>query len=124
MWILDRLLTWWNGQTLNTQIWTWLYGNKVGEDALGNSYFEDKKRARRWVIYNGESQASRVPPEWHGWLHHTFDLPPTEDPLPGKVWQQEPVENLTGTVDAYRPAGSVLRNDPKARVDYEAWQPE
>lgn len=124
MWILDRLLTWWNGQTLNTQIWTWLYGKKVGEDALGNRYFEDKNRARRWVIYNGESQASRVPPEWHGWLHHTFDLPPTEEPLPTKIWQKEPVENLTGTADAYRPAGSILRTGSKERVDYEAWQPE
>ena len=81
MWIVDRILTWWRGQTLNTQVWTALYGEKVGEDDQGNIYYQSKKGDRRWVIYNGESEASRVPVEWHGWLHHTFKEPPTKDPM-------------------------------------------
>ena len=32
-------------------------------------------------IYNGTVEASRVPPDWHGWLHHTYAEPPTKAPL-------------------------------------------
>ena len=39
---LLRFFTWWNGQTLNTQIWTWLYGELVGEDEFGNRYYRTK----------------------------------------------------------------------------------
>lgn len=124
MWIIDRLLTWWNGQTLNTQVWTRLYGEKVGEDAQGNIYYRNKDDTSRWVIYNGESEASRVPTEWHGWLHHTFDEPPTARPLPRKTWEIDSEPNLTGTDAAYRPAGSLLRGAPLPRSDYDAWQPE
>ena len=34
-----RAVTWWNGQTLNTQIWTALKGRRVGEDEDGNVYY-------------------------------------------------------------------------------------
>lgn len=124
MWIVDRLLTWWNGQTLNTQVWTALYGRRVGEDTQGNIYFESKDGKRRWVIYNGESEASRVPMEWHGWLHHTYRDPPTVDPLPRKPWELPHKPNMTGTPDAYVPAGSLLRAGPAERRDYDAWTPE
>ena len=30
---VNRIFTWWNGQTLGTQLWTWRKGQKVGEDA-------------------------------------------------------------------------------------------
>lgn len=124
MWIVDRVLTWWNGQTLMTQLWTWRHGQKVGEDAQGNVYYQNKDGSRRWVIYNGVSEASKVPAEWHGWLHHTFAEPPTRAPFPQKPWERESIENLTGTPEAYRPAGSILRVDPKPRNDYDAWSPQ
>ena len=69
---LLRSVTWWNGQTLNTQFWTWRNGVKVGDDDQGNLFYETRDGKRRWVIFNGEAEASRVGPEWHGWLHHTF----------------------------------------------------
>ena len=116
--------TWWNGQTLNTRIHTWLKGRKVGEDAQGNAYFQSADGKRRWVIYNGEMEASRVPPEWHGWLHHTFKELPSERPLVRKSWEKPHHENLTGTPAAYVPAGSLNRAVPVERRDYEAWQPE
>ena len=75
MGFLTKALTWWNGQTLNTQFHTWLYGKRVGEDEFGNIYYSAKSGARRWVIFNGESEASRVSAQWHGWLHHTSDSP-------------------------------------------------
>ena len=121
---LFRAVTWWDSQTLNTQIYTWLKGEKVGEDEQGNVFYQGRDGKRRWVIYNGEAEASRVSPDWHGWLHHTYEEPPTRTPLPHKPWEQPHHENLTGTERAYLPEGSILRAHPKERRDYEAWQPE
>jgi NADH:ubiquinone oxidoreductase subunit len=121
---LLRLVTWWNGQTIGTQIFTARKGVKVGEDDQGNVYYTTRDGARRWVIYNGEVEASRISADWHGWLHHTYDEPPTKAPLAHKPWEQPHVENLTGTALAYAPAGSLRRPDPVERRDYEAWQPE
>ncbi|WP_187428787.1 hypothetical protein ROLI_017670 [Roseobacter fucihabitans] len=119
-----RSVTWWNGQTLNTQLWTWRNGAKVGEDSQGNIFYENKDKSRRWVIYNGEAEASRVDPDWHGWLHHTWDTTPTDSPLPHKSWEKPHQENLTGTAMSYAPKGSIRRSDPAPRSDYEAWSPE
>lgn len=119
-----RAVTWWNGQTLNTQLWTWRNGVKVGEDSQGNVFYETRDKKRRWVIYNGEAEASRVDPDWHGWLHHTWDAAPTEAPLARKPWQKPHQENLTGTALAYAPKGSIRRAKPAPRSDYEAWTPE
>ena len=121
---LLRAVTWWNGQTLNTQLFTWRNGVKVGEDAEGNVFYQSKNGARRWVIFNGEAEASRITPEWHGWLHHTWESPPNKLPLPHKPWEKPHLENLTGTPLAYAPPGSIRRPEPAARSDYEAWQPE
>lgn len=121
---IARLFTWWDGQTLNTQFYTWRKGTRVGEDANGNIYYQAENGKRRWVIYNGEAEASRVGSEWHGWLHHTYDTPPTEEPLKHKPWEKPHQENLTGTALAYAPAGSIRRAHPADRRDYEAWNPE
>ena len=121
---LLRAVTWWNGQTLNTQFYTWRKGERVGEDAQGNVFYQSNGGAKRWVIYNGEAEASRVDPEWHGWLHHTWDEPPTEAPLKRKEWEKPHQENLTGTAMAYSPPGSIRKAEPADRSDYEAWQPE
>ena len=119
-----RALTWWNGQTLNTQIYTWRKGVKVGEDEQGNIYYKSRTGDRRWVIFNGEIEASRISPDWHGWLHKTWDEPPTEKPLVHKDWEQPHQDNLTGSAQAYAPAGSLRHAKPADRRDYEAWKPE
>lgn len=119
-----RAFTWWDGQTLNTQFFTWRKGMKVGEDTEGNCFYETRDGKKRWVIYNGEAEASRVSPDWHGWLHHTWNEPPTDKPLIRKAWEKPHQENLTGTPEAYAPAGSIRRPDPAPRKDYEAWSPE
>jgi NADH:ubiquinone oxidoreductase subunit len=130
---LLKLLTWWNGQTLNTQIWTSLYGEYVGADEFGNSYYRTKGGKidpvmgleRRWVIYNGYAEASTVPPSWHGWLHHTVDVPPTQETVAPRSWWKPHRPNMTGTPAAYRPSGSTLAQArrPKATGDYKAWNP-
>ncbi|MCF6234478.1 MAG: NADH:ubiquinone oxidoreductase subunit NDUFA12 [Rhodobacteraceae bacterium] len=119
-----RALTWWNGQTLNTQIYTWRKGVRVGEDEQGNIYYKSRVGDRRWVIFNGEVEASRISPDWHGWLHKTWDEPPTEKPFEHKAWEKPHQDNLTGTAQAYAPAGSLRHATPADRRDYEAWKPE
>ena len=121
---LLRAVTWWNGQTLNTQLFTWRKGVKVGQDDAGNIFYQTRDNTRRWVIFNGEAEASRVSPDWHGWLHHTWDEPPNSVPLAHKVWEKPHQPNLTGTIMAYAPAGSLRKTMPQSRSDYEAWVPE
>jgi NADH:ubiquinone oxidoreductase subunit len=124
--------------TVGTRIMTWFRGEQVGTDATGNRYYRDKSkrklergggrfsREKRWVIYNGEVESSRVPPEWHGWLHHTVNDIPTDGGTPTYPWQKPHLPNLTGTPDAYRPPGSLVRGGHRAPTtgDYEAWKPE
>lgn len=131
MGLLASIFTWWNGATIGTALHTRRHGGKVGADDWGNVYFEAKKAdgtglRRRWVIYKGSNDASRVPPEWHSWLHHqTADVPDKSLP-PARSWQKEPVPNLTGTPQAYRPAGALEGRGPRAAStgDYEAWSPD
>ena len=116
--------------SFGTWLHTLLHGELVGADAFGNRYYLDKrtkgqKRERRWVVYKGAPEASKVPAEWHGWLHGTFDELPT-DVLPApRAWEQEPTPNLTGSAGAYRPAGALERGGRRAAAtgDYEAWRP-
>lgn len=119
-----RVATWWNGSTLNTQFYSWRKGQPVGEDSQGNKFFETRDGKRRWVMFNGTVEASRIDAEWHGWLHHTYKEPPTKTPLPRKAWEKPHEANHTGTPLAYAPQGSLRRAEPKERRDYEAWVPE
>lgn len=121
---LKSILTWWNGATINTRFYTWRKGALVGEDEAGNRFYESRDGKRRWVIFDGEAEASRVTPDWHGWLHHTYAEPPTKAPLAKKSWEKSHQENLTGTLAAYSPSGSLRQSSPADRSDYEAWQPE
>ena len=114
-----------------TLIHTWLCGAKAGRDSFGNRYYRARwtpkgHREKRWVVYAGEPEASKVPPEWHIWLHHTAGAPlGAQSPL-RKPWQKAHQPNMTGTARAYRPPGHTLEGGrrPKATGDYEAWRPE
>ena len=124
--LLRMIFVWWRDATLGTLLTTWFSGTSVGRDSFGNRYYQTRDGKRRWVIYSGTIDASRVPAEWHGWLHHTFSEPPTVAPHKAKPWEQEYVPNLTGTPNAYRPPGSLERGGKRAAAtgDYQAWQPE
>ncbi len=124
--LIKQIFTWWDGQTAGTRLWTWRKGVRVGVDSQGNIYYRERHRDRRWVIYNGAVEASRIPPEWHGWLHHTVDALPDEETRYKKRYELPHQANQTGTPNAYRPRGSILNaaKRPKATGDYEAWSPD
>ncbi len=123
---------------IGTLLYTWLKGELAGTDQFGNRYYRERgrralkrgggieSRDRRWVMYNGEVEASRVPPEWHAWLHHTVDELPTDAGHLKYPWQKEHQPNLSGTPGAYRPSGSLLKGGERehASGDYEPWTPE
>jgi len=116
--------------TITTRLFTRFHGKLVGTDQFGNQYYTEKKpakdrRTKRWVMYKGMPEASKVPPEWHGWLHYTQDKPPTERPVKHYEWEKSYLPNLTGTRGAYVPPGHLLRGgqrDPST-ADYDAWNP-
>ncbi len=112
-----------------TRIVTWLIGELVGMDSYGNRYYRNvahasDRRERRWVLYKGLPEASKVPPEWHIWLHHTADAPLGTMEL--RPWQKEHMPNMTGTQNRYLPSGHDRRRDSRAKStgDYDAWHPE
>jgi len=122
---------------MGTRLFTWFRGELVGTDQFGNRYYREKgkrprergggrrSREKRWVMYNGVAEASKVPALWHAWLHHTISDVPTDAGKKRYAWEKDHQPNLTGTPLAYRPRGSVLRGGPRAPStgDYEPWQP-
>lgn len=130
---IQQIFTWWNGQTMGTRLLTWRKGERVGADQFGNVYYRSRGGAhdpalgheRRWVIYDGEADASMVPPGWHGWLHHRVDIAPSQESYAARDWERPHLGNPTGTAGAYRPAGSILKpgQPSTTKGDYEPWTP-
>ncbi len=114
-----------NGTALTTWFATKLGGGYVGKDNFGNRYYKKVRkgeREKRWVLYNGMPEPTKVTPEWHGWLHYTLDAPPTERPARAHVWQKSAQPNLSGTKAAYQPAGLHGVHAPNT-AEYEPWTP-
>lgn len=116
--------------TIGTKIYTWLNGQFVGEDEFGNRYFHERvipksRRRSRWVMYKGKAEASKVPPQWHRWLHYAADKPPQSNKRTYE-WESAHLPNLTGTVHAYMPEGHARKGGKRYRVsaDYQPWQPK
>ena len=107
-----------------------LTATEIGVDQFGNRYYEERrartgKPRRRYVRYSGIAEASKVPADWHGWLHHTESTPPPVGGYGKHEWQLEHQTNVTGTDHAYRPEGHMLKGGKRkpATGDYEPWNP-
>lgn len=129
--LFKEIFTWWNSATWGTRFYIQRKTVMVGLDEEGNKYYKSKAidkalgRERRMVIYKNAAEPSKIPPGWWGWMHHRTDVAPSDEQYTAKEWQLPHVENLTGTKDAYRPEGSILKSGKRAPVkgDYQAWQP-
>ncbi len=123
----SKIFTWWNGATVGTALFTSMNGEKVGSDELGNLYYRSKKSPpRRWVIYSGANDGSRVPPGWQLWLRGSIDELPDESLPPRRSFERKPQPNLTGTMAAFRPDGALGSGKirPAATGDYQPWTPD
>jgi len=106
------------------------FGELKGVDQLGNKYYENLETTpgkTRYVIYGDRSwwfaaNAQNVPPEWHGWLHHTVKETPYEEnsgmqiPVKFQVSHQLPNSNYLSKIGSnanYLPPGHYLKNIEK-----------
>ena len=103
------------------------FAKKIGVDNYGNQYFQKRKpsqknnfRQRRFVIYKGNVEASKIPQEWNAWLHHmTNELPKSSSKKP--KWIKSHIPNLTGTPYAYEYKDK--KNLKKIKNIYSIWSP-
>ena len=93
----------------------------MGKDQFGNKYYSNSS-GKRWVIYKDLVESSKIPPEWHLWIHSLKNKKP-EESINKFQWQKEYEENLTGTNKAYKPDGSLLSKTKKNMKTYESWNP-
>ena len=89
----------------------------LGKDSSGNKYYESKS-GKRWVIYNDEIDASKIPNEWYSWMHFTNNRIENNHELNKYDWQKPHQSNQTGTENAYHPNKN---NDP-IKKKYTIWK--
>ena len=112
-----QIFTWWNHQTLGTRIYTLFFGKYKGNDYFGNKYFQSKS-GRRWVIYNGEVDATKIPNEWYSWIHYLNNKIENTQNIKKYKWQKKNVPNRTGTSKAFHP-NKDNKNEYKK---YKTWK--
>lgn len=88
-----------------------LFCKKVGQDEFGNSYYISKS-GNKYVVYNGVIEASKIPPNWHMWIHNISDqiIPNSQ-----YAWQKIHTPNLTGT--------KYHHQVPEIKTKYQSWSP-
>ena len=126
--LFKKIFIWWNQDTFGTRLKTIFFGKLAGTDEFGNKYYMSKTKAnkqRRWVIYNGYADSSKVPAKWHTWLHGVVDEIPSEQERSDKKWMKSHLPNLTGSDSAYRPSGSLSKKivNDEQKGNYESWSP-
>ena len=115
--LFKKIFIWWNQETLGTKLKTIFYGKLAGKDSGGNKYYESKS-GKRWVIYNDEIDASKIPTEWYSWMHFTNNRIENNHELNKYDWQKPHQSNQTGTEKAYHPNKN---NDP-IKKKYTIWK--
>lgn len=107
-----------------------LTATKVGEDEFGNRYFEEKSekisaKKKRFIIYHGQVEASKIPATWHRWLHYTTDKIPVNVNCHKYSWQKIHLPNLSGTLYEHSASASINKKGDRKLVssDFEAWNP-
>jgi len=114
--VISKLGPWGALKTLY-KMRTMKVGKLVGTDVFGNQYFENREEyangQHRWVVYAGdksfyEVDASYVAPEWHSWLHHVTNDPPTDTTV-GSTHARAPESLAAGSSNPYeRNLGGVI----------------
>eukprot|EP00245_Coleochaete_scutata_P001815 TRINITY_DN12265_c0_g1_i1.p1 TRINITY_DN12265_c0_g1~~TRINITY_DN12265_c0_g1_i1.p1 ORF type:complete len:153 (+),score=25.73 TRINITY_DN12265_c0_g1_i1:115-573(+) len=103
----------------------------VGEDKFGNKYYENMANTQygrhRWVEFGSKTDynASSVPPEWHGWLHHITDNTPEKIADLKPSYAQPHRINLSGLTEEgiYRPKGYPKNQKQRDWKRFEPWNP-
>ena len=118
--IFKQIFTWWNQQTFGTRLQIFVSGKLVGQDKNGNKYYESKS-GKRWVIYNGEVEASKIPNEWYSWMHHINNKIENDHDLKKYDWQKDHLSNQTGSSHSYHPKkynNAVKKNIKVGKINF------
>ena len=115
--LIKKIFTWWNQCTFGTKLYTIFFGKFVGKDEFGNKYYENKKLNKRWIIYNGEIEATKIPIEWYSWMHSIKNKIEETHELKKYDWQKNHLSNQTGTDKAYNPK----KNKDAIKKKYKSW---
>ncbi len=105
-----------------TELHTKLCCKKIGHDEFGNQYYESKK-GKRIVLYKGIVEPSKIPAEWHVWIHYITNNPPVNINTHRYCWQKVHLPNLTGTTHSHHPQSSQSVSDKITKGTYQAWNP-
>lgn len=94
-----------------------MFANKIGTDSYKNVYYELKSKKynkiRRFVLYKGKNEASKVPPEWDGWLRLSTKFPIEE------ANNSPYLPNLTGTIYEYTYTRNLNTKKVKSHSSWE-----
>ena len=115
--LFKNIFIWWNRETLGTKLKTIFSGKFAGKDSFGNKYYQSKS-GKRWVIYNNEIDASKIPMEWYSWMHFTKNKIENKHDLKKFKWQKPHQFNQTGTENAYHPN----KNNEQIKKKYTSWK--
>jgi NADH:ubiquinone oxidoreductase subunit len=75
-------------------LWTWRFGELVAKTSRATAISAQGRKIdpslgfeRRWVSITG-MPSDACAPSWHGWLHHTVDVAPTEETYKPHEWEK------------------------------------
>ena len=125
--LIKVIFDWWHQATWSTRIFTFWKGELVGIDNYKNKYFHERgkkekgyahwDRRKRWVIYSGEIEATKIPIEWYSWMHFIKNKIEGTHELKKYNWQKNHLSNQTGTDKAYNPQ----KNQDATKKKYKTW---
>ena len=100
---------------LLVSIYLQFFGNKVGEDEYGNQFFELNRkdylgRKKRYCLYKGIPEASKISPEWHPFMHYQIDAKNVRTTFKQYKWQKPYVPDTTLSKNKYLPKDHPLYN--------------
>ena len=91
-------------------------GTEVGEDQYGNKYFELKRvdsfgRKKRYCLYSGLVEASKIAPEWHPFMHYQIEAKEVPKNIRSYKWQKLALPDLTLSDVKYLPKNHPSFNE-------------
>jgi len=100
------------------RIYLFFCGTKIGIDQYGNQYFEVKRtdsfgRKKRFCLYNGTPEASKISPEWHLFMHYQIEAKDVKTNYKQHKWQKPFVPDITLSDAKYLPKNHPLFNSKK-----------
>ena len=101
--------------SLGFKLYSFLNGNLVHEDSLGNKYYHEKKNtSKRWVVYAPGFGPESLPTQFHNWLHNT------SDEIPIIELEESNQESLVKR----RVQKHSVKHKEKNDKGYNSWQPK